>query len=50
MPPGLSRVAIAAVGAAALAAGAVVALSSPGAGILFGLGGGALLFWSVRRR
>ena len=50
MPPGLFRVAIAALGAIALAAGAVIALGQLGVGVLFGLGGLALLGWSVRRR
>ena len=49
MPPGLARVAIAAVGAAALAAGAVVVLREPAVGVLFGVGGAALLLWSIRR-
>jgi len=50
MPPGLLRVAIAAVGAVALAAGAVIAFREIAVGILFGLGGLALLGWSIRRR
>ena len=50
MPPGLLRVAIAGLGAAALAAGAVLAFREPAAGVLFGLGGLALVGWSIRRR
>ena len=47
MPPGLGRLAIASLGAAALAAGAVAALNGQVAGILLALGGAALLLWSV---
>ena len=50
MPPGLFRVAVASLGAAAVAAGAVIAFGQLGVGVLFGLGGLALLGWSVRRR
>jgi hypothetical protein len=50
MPPGLFRVAIAALGAIALAVGAVIAFRQLPAGLLFGVGGLALLGWSVRRR
>ncbi len=49
MPPGLGRVAIAAVGATAAAAGAVIVFRNLVVGILFVLGGAALLLWSVRR-
>ena len=49
MPPGLGRVAIAALGATALAAGAVIVFREPVVGILFALGGIALLAWSIRR-
>ena len=49
MPPGLGRVAIAALGALALAAGAVVVFRNLVVGVLFALGGAALLLWSVRR-
>jgi hypothetical protein len=48
MPPGLGRVAIASLGAAAVAAGAVLAFRDAVAGVLFVLGGAALLAWSVR--
>jgi hypothetical protein len=49
MPPGLGRVAIAALGATALAAGAVIVFRNVGVGLLFALGGAALLLWSSRR-
>lgn len=49
MPPGLARVAVAVLGALALAAGAVLLLRAAVAGGLFALGGAALLVWSVRR-
>ena len=47
MPPGLGRLAIASLGAAALAAGIVVALNGVVAGIVIAVGGVALLVWSV---
>jgi len=47
MPPGLARVAIAAVGAAALAGGVVMAVNGFLAGIAIAAGGAALLAWSV---
>jgi hypothetical protein len=49
MPPGLTRVGIAALGAAALAGGAVIAFRQLVVGILFAVGGVTLLLWSVRR-
>ena len=49
MPPGLTRVAIAALGATALAAGAVIVFRQVVVGILFAVGGAALLLWSVMR-
>ena len=49
MPPGLVRVAIAATGAAALAAGLIAALNGALAGIVIAVGGLALLAWSVFR-
>jgi hypothetical protein len=48
MPPGLGRVAIASLGAAAMAAGAVIAFRDLLVGVLFLIGGAALLAWSVR--
>ena len=47
MPPGLVRVAIAALGAAALAAGVIAALNGAFAGIVIAVSGLALLAWSV---
>ncbi len=47
MPPGLLRVAVAAIGAAALAAGLIVALHGMLAGIPLAGGGALLLAWSV---
>jgi hypothetical protein len=47
MPPGFVRIAVAATGAAALAAGLVVALNGVLAGIAIALGGAVLLAWSV---
>jgi hypothetical protein len=47
MPPGLGRLAIASLGALALAAGLVAALNGLAAGILIAVGGAALLAWSV---
>ena len=49
MPPGLGNVATAALGAGALTAGAVIAFRAIVVGVLFALGGAALLVWSVRR-
>jgi hypothetical protein len=50
MPPGLTRLWIAAVGALALAVGLVAALNGRAAGIALALGGAALLLWSVYGR
>jgi hypothetical protein len=47
MPPGLGRLAVASVGAAALAAGLVAALNGVPAGIAIAVGGIVLLVWSV---
>ena len=47
MPPGLGRLAIASLGAAALAVGVVAALNGVLAGIAIAAGGVALLLWSV---
>jgi hypothetical protein len=47
MPPGLGRVAVASLGAAALAAGFVATLNGVLAGIAIAVGGVALLAWSV---
>ena len=49
MPPGLARVAVAATGAAALAAGLIVALDGVLTGIAIAVAGVALLAWSVFR-
>jgi hypothetical protein len=49
MPPGLGNVAAAALGAAALAAGAVIVFRNLLVGLLFALGGVGLLVWSIRR-
>ncbi|MBA2461126.1 MAG: hypothetical protein H0V45_05090 [Actinobacteria bacterium] len=49
MPPGLLRVGIAALGAAVLAAGAVIAFRQLVVGLLFALGGLALLAWTIKR-
>ena len=49
MPPGLGNVAVAALGAAALAAAAVLVFRAVVVGVLFALGGAALLVWSIRR-
>jgi hypothetical protein len=49
VPPGLGKVGVAALGALAIATGAVVVLLEPWAGVLFVLGGAVLLGWSVRR-
>lgn len=50
MPPGLARVAVAALGALALAVGAVAALGGRLAGIPLALGGAVLLVWSLGGR
>jgi hypothetical protein len=50
MPPGLPRLAVAALGALALAVGLVAALNGRLAGLLLAACGAALLFWSVLRR
>jgi hypothetical protein len=47
MPPGLGRLAVASIGAAALAVGPVAALNGVPAGIAIAVGGVALLAWSV---
>jgi hypothetical protein len=47
MPPGLGRLGIASLGAAALAVGLVAALNGVTAGIVIAVGGVALLLWSV---
>ena len=47
MPPGLGRLVVASLGAAALAVGLVAALNGVAAGIVIALGGIALLVWSV---
>ncbi len=47
MPPGLSKVALAGVGALALAVGLVAALNGAILGALVALCGAALLLWSV---
>ena len=49
MPPGLGNVATASLGAAVLAAGAVIVFRNVAVGLLFALGGAALLVWSIRR-
>ncbi len=48
MPPGLARLAVAALGALALALGLVALLNGRWAGALIALGGAALLVWSRR--
>jgi hypothetical protein len=47
MPPGLGRLAVASLGAAAVAVGLVAALNGVTAGIVIAVGGVALLLWSV---
>ena len=47
MPPGLGRLAVASLGAAALALGFIAALNGVLAGIAIALGGATLLVWSV---
>ena len=47
MPPGLGRLAVASLGAAALAIGLVATLNGVPAGIVIAVGGIALLVWSV---
>jgi hypothetical protein len=47
MPPGLRRLAVASLGAAALAVGLVAAVNGVLAGIVIAVGGVALLAWSV---
>ncbi|HWG55275.1 MAG TPA: hypothetical protein VNT58_02005 [Gaiellaceae bacterium] len=49
MPPGLTRVAVAAAGAAAVAIGAVAAANGRTAGITIVLGGVVLLAWTLLR-
>jgi hypothetical protein len=47
MPPGLGRLAVASLGAAALAVGLVASMNGVLAGIAIAVGGVALLAWSV---
>jgi hypothetical protein len=47
MPPGLGRLVVASLGAAALAVGVVAALNGVLAGIALAIGGVVLLAWSV---
>ena len=49
MPPGLGRVAVATIGAAALAAGLIAALNGAITGIAIAGAGAALLGWSIFR-
>lgn len=49
MPPGLTNVVVAAVGALALGVGAVALIDGRPLGALLALGGAVLLFWSIRR-
>lgn len=48
IPPGLTYVVVATVGALALGVGAVALIDGKPLGALLALGGGILLFWSVR--
>ena len=48
LPPGMLYVLVAAAGALALGVGAVATIDGNLWGIPLALGGGALLFWSVR--
>ena len=48
LPPGTQYVAVAAVGALALGVGAVATIDGNLWGLPLALGGGVLLFWSVR--
>jgi hypothetical protein len=48
LPPELFPVVVAAVGALALGVGAVATIDGNVWGILLALGGGGLLYWSVR--
>jgi hypothetical protein len=50
MPPGSTRLALAALGTLALAVGLVAALNGRAVGLLVALLGGALLAWSVYGR
>ena len=50
LPPGLTQLAVAAIGALALAVGVVAALNGRGAGIAIAFGGGLLVLWSVYGR
>ena len=50
MPSGLTRLAVAAVGALALAVGLVALVNGRLVGLVIALGGAALLGWSVLRR
>ena len=48
MPPGMLYVVVAAIGALALGVGAVATIDGNLWGIPLAIGGGALLFWSVK--
>ena len=48
LPPGMGYVAVAAVGALALGVGLVATLDGNLWGLPLALGGGVLLFWSIR--
>jgi hypothetical protein len=50
MPPGLGRVAVAAIGALALAVGIVALVNGRLVGVVIALGGVLLIGWSVLRR
>jgi hypothetical protein len=48
LPPGMGYVVVAAVGALALGVGAVATIDGNLWGVPLALGGGVLLFWSIR--
>jgi len=50
LPPGLTQLVVAALGALAIAVGLVAAVSGRGGGIAIAFGGGLLLLWSVYGR
>ena len=50
LPPGLTQLAVAVVGALAIAVGCVAALNGRGGGIAIAFSGGLLLLWSVYGR
>jgi len=50
LPPGMTQLAVAAIGALALAVGLVAAANGRGAGIVLAIGGAVLLAWSVYGR